>query len=78
MPRYDQVSDDAQIPAHRTVPAPASPSPAVVDPLVPITTDIPGSLRRDVRLACAIHGVKLKDVVADALRAWLAEHPPQT
>jgi len=77
MPRYDRVSDETQIPAHRTVPAPAAPPPAVVDPLVPITTDIPTSLRRDIRLACAVHDVKLKDVVADALRAWLAEHPAQ-
>lgn len=77
MPKYDQVPDAPQVPTTRHVaPAAAAPkSAAPVDPLVPITTDIPASVRRDVKLACAIHGIKLKDAVEAALRDWLTEHP---
>jgi hypothetical protein len=77
MPRYSEVPDSPQVPTTRHIaPAAAAAKPtAPVDPLVPITTDIPASVRRDLKLACAIHEVRLKDAVEAALRAWLAEHP---
>ena len=42
---------------------------------VTITTTVPTSVRDDVRVACAVHDVKLKDAVTEALRAWLVYHP---
>lgn len=78
MPKYDDVPDDNQLAGsrHRTVAA--APPPAPVDPWVDITTTIPRSVRQDVKVACAIHGVLLKDAVTEALRAWLLEHPAST
>jgi hypothetical protein len=76
MPRYSEVPDSPQVPTTRHVaPAAAVPKPAPADPLVPFTTDIPASLKRDLKLACAIHDVKQKDAVEAALRDWLTEHP---
>ena len=74
MPKYDAVPDSPQVPTKRHTPPAPKPA-APVDPLVPITTDIPASVRRELKLACAIHGVKLKDAVEAALRDWLSEHP---
>lgn len=72
-PQYNDVDVSPQVPKTRqTVPAAAAPAP---DPLVPLTTDIPASIRKSLKLACAIHDVKLKDAVAQALTAWLAAHP---
>lgn len=78
MPKYDDVPADDQLAGsrHRTVTAPAPAEP--VDPWVDITTTIPRSVRQDVKVACAIHDVKLKDAVTEALRAWLREHPAST
>lgn len=78
MPKYDDVPADDQLASsrRRTVIAPAPAEP--VDPWVDMTTTIPNSVRQDVRVACAIHGVKLKDAVTEALRAWLVEHPAST
>ena len=42
---------------------------------VTVTTTIPDSVRDEVRVACAVHNVKLKDAVTEALRAWLVYHP---
>jgi hypothetical protein len=71
MPTYDKVSDAPQLPKTRSVP-PAAVRTAPDDPLVPITTDIPASIRRELKVALAVHDVKLKDAVAEALTLWLA------
>lgn len=71
MPKYDQVSDEQQLPRTRTLP-PATVQRAPDDPLVPITTDIPASIRQELKVALAVHNVKLKDAVAEALVIWLA------
>ena len=79
MPKYDDVPAEDQLTGSRrrqTVIAPPPTDP--VDPWVDMTTTIPNSVRQDVRVACAIHGVKLKDAVTEALRAWLVEHPAST
>lgn len=68
MPRYEKVADGPQLPARREKPKAAAE--------VTITTDIPVTVRRDLTLACAIHGVKLKAAVTEAIEAWLKEHPP--
>jgi hypothetical protein len=75
---YSEVPDEKQLTGsrRRTVIAPAPAEP--VEPWVDMTTTIPQSVRHDVRVACAVHGVKLKDVVTEALRAWLEEHPAST
>jgi hypothetical protein len=79
MPQYDDVPDDDQLSSsrRRTVAA-VPPPPRPADPWVAITTTVPSSVRDDVKVACAIHGVKLKDAVTDALRTWLADHPART
>lgn len=76
MPKYDDVADDEQLKSsdRRTVQTPA---PVAEDPWVAITTTVPTSVRRQVTVACAVHGVKLKDAVTEALQVWLAEHPPE-
>jgi hypothetical protein len=78
MPKYDDVpaSDQLTGSRRRTVIAPPPAEP--VEVWVDMTTTIPQSVRHDVRVACAVHGVKLKDVVTEALRAWLEEHPAST
>jgi hypothetical protein len=76
MPKYDAVPDTQQVPTTRHTAAAAAP-PKPKDPLVTMTTDIPASVRRELKLACAIHEVKLKDAVEAAIRAWLVEHPPK-
>ena len=68
MPKYDDVSTDNQLDGSQRR-AGATPPAEPVDPWVDITTTIPNSVRQDVRVACAIHGVKLKDAVTEALRA---------
>ncbi|GAA1590744.1 hypothetical protein GCM10009678_86280 [Actinomadura kijaniata] len=85
MPRYDDVPKDEQLPRTRTTAPPAPPAPAAAAPAaelaeeawVAITTTVPVSVRKQMSVACAIHGVKLKDAVTEALRAWLADHPPR-
>ncbi|GAA4155117.1 hypothetical protein [Actinomadura keratinilytica] len=74
MPKYDDVADDEQLLSsdRRTAQAPAA-----EEPWVAITTTVPSSVRRQLSVACAVHNVKLKDAVTEALRAWLAEHPPR-
>lgn len=76
MPQYDDVPADDQLASSRRRTVAAVPPPA--DPWVAITTTVPSSVRDDVKVACAIHGVKLKDAVTDALRSWLADHPART
>lgn len=78
MPQYDDVPDNDQLAGsrHRTATAPPLAEP--VDPWVDMTTTIPNSVRQDVRVACAVHQIKLKDAVTEALRAWLLEHPAST
>lgn len=80
MPKYDDVPAEDQLTGSRRRQTPATDLvPGLgFDPWVDMTTTIPESVRQDVRIACAIHGVKLKDAVTEALRAWLAEHPPST
>jgi hypothetical protein len=79
MPKYDDVPASDQLTGSRRrqtviAPPPAEPAELWVD----MTTTIPESVRQDVRVACAIHGVKLKDAVTEALRAWLEDHPAST
>lgn len=82
MPKYDDVPADDQLTGSRrrsSAAPPAEPVPGLgFDRWVDMTTTIPESVRQDVRVACAIHGVKLKDAVTEALRAWLLEHPAST
>ncbi|MCZ4103702.1 hypothetical protein [Streptomyces sp. H39-C1] len=75
MPRYQDVSEDKQLPERpATVPdaAPARPQPV---PQVPVTTTLPAPLRRRLTLALAVHDVKLKDAIAEAVETWLEAHP---
>lgn len=72
MPRYDAVDDSPQLPNRRTRPAVAAPEP---EAWVAITTTVPAAVRKEMTIACAVHGVKLKDAVTEALRAWLTDHP---
>jgi hypothetical protein len=79
MPKYDDVPAEDQLTGSRRRTATAASPPAEPTELwVDMTTTIPESVRQDVRVACAIHGVKLKDAVTEALRAWLVEHPAST
>jgi hypothetical protein len=79
MPKYDDVPAEDQLTGSRRRTATAAAPPAEPAELwVDMTTTIPESVRQDVRVACAIHGVKLKDAVTEALRAWLVEHPART
>lgn len=75
MPRYDAVPDDDQIAGSSRRTAQAGPPAEAPEPWVAITTTIPASVRRSMSVACAVHGVKLKDAVTQALQAWLDEHP---
>lgn len=77
MPDYGNVPPDNQLAGSRRRSSAAPPA-EPVDPWVDMTTKIPNSVREDVRVACAIHKVKLKDAVTEALRAWLLEHPAST
>jgi hypothetical protein len=79
MPKYDDVPADDQLTGsrRRTVTAAAPPA-EPVEPWVDITTKIPVSVRREMKVACAVHGVLLKDAVTEALRAWLVDHPAST
>lgn len=74
MPQYDKVDSSPQVPRGRHL----TTQPAAVeqDPLVSVTTDIPASLRKRLKVACAVHGIKQQDAYADALEAWLEKHPP--
>ncbi|MFF7459633.1 hypothetical protein [Kitasatospora sp. NPDC008115] len=65
MPKYNPVSTERQLPGQ----APGKTNE------VAITTTIPYALRRQLTLALAVHDVKLKDAVAQALEAWLESHP---
>lgn len=47
-------------------------------PLVPITTDIPAPIRQELKVALAVHGVKLKDAMAEAIALWLAAKGSET
>jgi hypothetical protein len=78
MPKYDDVPTDDQLASSRRRTVIAPPPTEPVEPWVDMTTTIPQSVRHEVRVACAVHGVKLKDVVTEALRAWLKEHPAST
>lgn len=46
----------------------------VSDPLVPLSTRVPESLRKRVRMAALSHDRDVQDVVAEALGSWLAKH----
>ncbi|KJY24075.1 hypothetical protein [Streptomyces sp. NRRL S-495] len=71
MPKYDDVKNDRQLPERATA-APARPEKVAE---VPITTTVPAPLRRRLTVALAVHEVKLKDAVSEALEAWLEAHP---
>ncbi|MEV3927047.1 hypothetical protein [Actinomadura coerulea] len=79
MPRYDDVADDSQLASssRRTVRAPHPAEDPPAEAWVAITTTVPASVRRQVQVACAVHGVKLKDAVTQALQAWLEANPPR-
>jgi len=79
MPDYGNVPDEKQLTGSQRRQPPVIQG--VVEPAelwVDMTTTIPESVRQDVRVACAIHGIKLKDAVTEALRGWLEEHPAST
>lgn len=44
------------------------------DPLVPLSTRIPESLRKRVRIAALENDRDVQEVVAEALATWLARH----
>lgn len=72
MPAYEDVSEERQLPTR----PPKVPVNNKTDE-VAITTTIPTPLRRKLTLALAVHEVKLKDAVAQALEAWVEKHPPR-
>jgi hypothetical protein len=47
--------------------APAAPAPAPVEDMKRLTIDIPASLHRKVKAACATKGMKMADVVRELL-----------
>lgn len=44
------------------------------DPLVALSTRIPESIRKRVRMAALDNDKDVQDVVEEALRSWLAKH----
>lgn len=46
------------------------------DPMVPLSTRVPESLRTAVRYAALDHDTGVQDIVTQALREWLARHQP--
>jgi hypothetical protein len=44
------------------------------DPTVALSTRIPESLRKRLRLAALKHDLDVQDAVVDALKMWLAKH----
>ncbi|MFI9206491.1 hypothetical protein [Streptomyces sp. NPDC053048] len=71
MPAYEDVSEEPQLSGRRT----QSPKPEKVSETA-ITTTIPMPLRRQLSVALAVHQVKLKDAVTQALEEWLKKNPP--
>ena len=75
MPQYDRVDPSPQVPRTRHIQPPPPPE----EKTRPITTDIPASQYRDLKVSCAINGIKVKDAVAQALEMWLEKYPaPKT
>lgn len=44
------------------------------DPLVPLSTRIPETLRKRVKMAALDHDREVQSVVTEALETWLARH----
>ncbi|MDJ0347255.1 hypothetical protein [Streptomyces sp. PH10-H1] len=72
MPTYEEVSENRQLPSRKPKSAVAGQTAEVA-----ITTTIPAPLRRQLSVALAVHQVKLKDAVAQAVEDWLAKNPPE-
>ncbi len=70
MPAYEEVSDERQLPSRNKRSSAAKKTEEIA-----ITTDIPVVLRRKLVVALAVHNVKLKDAVAQAIEDWLAKNP---
>jgi hypothetical protein len=63
-PRPSARQADAWVNAETT---PAAPAPAPVEDMKRLTIDIPASLHRKVKAACATEGMKMADVVRELL-----------
>ncbi|MGP2436325.1 hypothetical protein [Streptomyces sp. JW3] len=46
------------------------------EPEVDLTTTIPKSLQQQLSLTTAVHNTTIEAAVTEALRMWLAKHPP--
>ncbi|MFJ7209776.1 hypothetical protein ACIQWR_40395 [Streptomyces sp. NPDC098789] len=75
MPKYNPVDDSRQLPLAPTPPPAATVRREPPVAQVAITTTLPAPLRRQLTIALAVHEVKLKDAVAEAIQAWLEAHP---
>lgn len=80
MPKYENVSTDQQLSTtrnrrSRTTPPTGGASAPAPEAWVTMTTTMPADVRRELAVALAVHNIKLKDAITDAVRAWLAEHP---
>jgi len=42
---------------------------------VDLNTPLERDLYRDLNIAARVHGVKIAELVREAMRAWLADHP---
>jgi hypothetical protein len=71
MPAYEEVSEEPQLPTRRTESVKEKKAQEIA-----ITTTIPVPLRRQLSVALAVHQVKLKDAVTQAIEDWLAKNPP--
>ena len=47
------------------------------EPEVDLTTTIPKSLQQQLSLTTAVHNTTIEAAVTEALRMWLAKHPPR-
>ncbi|MFF3159343.1 hypothetical protein [Streptomyces sp. NPDC057910] len=73
-PKYDPVDDSKQLPERNAVTQTRTVRAERVTE-VPITTTLPAPLRRRLTIALAVHDIKLKDAMAEAVTAWLEANP---
>ncbi|MFF3159523.1 hypothetical protein [Streptomyces sp. NPDC057910] len=74
MPKYNPVNDSQQLPAQNAVTETRAVRAERVAE-VAITTTLPAPLRRRLTIALAVHDIKLKDAMAEAVTAWLEANP---
>ncbi|MFJ8856337.1 hypothetical protein [Streptomyces sp. NPDC102437] len=77
MPAYDDVSEEPQLPRRELSTKKLTPKEKAPESEIAITTTIPALLRRQLSVSLAVHQIKLKDAVAEAIDEWLAKHPPR-